>query len=676
MLARLLLLLVAFVPLLGTAQSPIAWSYYAPFYDVKLIQDTSGNTFAVGVVARASEVRLHVVKFSSTGAVLGESSVGLPNTDVYKVVEPSIAGTRILAGFRSNQDSLLIACNLSDASLSWNRVLTGRRLFGIHATAVQLVTTEEDDVHAFAVRRALGNGTPVGTTNVTSIFELQQSVMDASGHVYLAGRGSTSTSSRLVRVNAAGSIHYDNAITFIGYDSRNATAMVYNPATQQVLIGYYAVLSGQASSNALVYRAAISNGSGATWTFDSSVDDVIQSILPQPDASAVIVMVYWNLSTTYGTRIVKRSISGTDWSVSYTRNAYLGGMGVQDSSGNIVVARLNAAVAGTEQLIEKRSLETGDIIWQHRLQDFSTTDVISSPTGMPIVNSVGWTYALQGLSISFDRTQVIGGLPITLTLQLPLATPVSNLPVLLFSNAPELPVPASINLPLGSTGTTVPINTLGVTATKSATVNVRHAGFIVQKSVTLLPPVLSTLVVNPVQVTGGNATQGTITIGGDAPTGGWVVNLSSGNAAATVPATATIPATLSSAQFAISTNPVSANTGVVISASKNSVTRTAFMAVNAPALTTFTLASSSILGGQNGSLTVNLNGTAPTGGFSISLISGAPALVVLPSSTAVPAGTTTRNLAFSTADVTASINVTLIAHRGNVVRTQTLTLTP
>lgn len=100
------------------------------------------------------------------------------------------------------------------------------------------------------------------------------------------------------------------------------------------------------------------------------------------------------------------------------------------------------------------------------------------------------------------------------------------------------------------------------------------------------------------------------------------------------------------------------------------------MAVNAPALTTFTLATSSIPGGQNGSLTVNLNGNAPTGGYSISLVSGAPALVVLPSSTAVPAGTTTRNLTFTTADVTASINVTLIAYRGNVVRTQTLTLTP
>lgn len=100
------------------------------------------------------------------------------------------------------------------------------------------------------------------------------------------------------------------------------------------------------------------------------------------------------------------------------------------------------------------------------------------------------------------------------------------------------------------------------------------------------------------------------------------------------------------------------------------------MAVNAPALSTFTLGSSSVVGGQNGSLTVTLNALAPTGGYSISLVSGAPSLVVLPSSAAVPAATNTRNLAFTTADVTASINVTLIAYRGNVLRTQSLTLTP
>jgi len=73
---------------------------------------------------------------------------------------------------------------------------------------------------------------------------------------------------------------------------------------------------------------------------------------------------------------------------------------------------------------------------------------------------------------------------------------------------------------------------------------------------------------------------------------------------------------------------------------------------------------------------VTLNCNAPTAGYSILLVSGAPGLVVLPSSTSVPGGTNTRTLSFVTKPVSGSTVVTLIAYRGNVVRTQALTLTP
>jgi hypothetical protein len=130
---------------------------------------------------------------------------------------------------------------------------------------------------------------------------------------------------------------------------------------------------------------------------------------------------------------------------------------------------------------------------------------------------------------------------------------------------------------------------------------------------------------------------------------------------------ATIAEGNSSVVFQVTTTPVGANAGVVITATKSGVSRTAFIAVNAPTLETFSLGSSSVQGGTNGSLTVTLAGSAATGGYSISLLSGAPTLAVLPSSTSVPAGTSTRTLSFST---------TLVAYRGSVVKTQTLTLTP
>jgi hypothetical protein len=82
-------------------------------------------------------------------------------------------------------------------------------------------------------------------------------------------------------------------------------------------------------------------------------------------------------------------------------------------------------------------------------------------------------------------------------------------------------------------------------------------------------------------VTGGNSSTGTITLSGPAPTGGLVVTLASNNtAAATVPASVTVPAGATGATFTISTKAVTASTGVLVSATGGGVTRSATLTVN------------------------------------------------------------------------------------------------
>jgi hypothetical protein len=68
---------------------------------------------------------------------------------------------------------------------------------------------------------------------------------------------------------------------------------------------------------------------------------------------------------------------------------------------------------------------------------------------------------------------------------------------------------------------------------------------------------LASLVVTPIDVVGGNAVTGTVTISTTAPAGGFLIGVSSDNpVAATVPATVTVPAGATRATFTVTTNPV------------------------------------------------------------------------------------------------------------------------
>jgi hypothetical protein len=81
-------------------------------------------------------------------------------------------------------------------------------------------------------------------------------------------------------------------------------------------------------------------------------------------------------------------------------------------------------------------------------------------------------------------------------------------------------------------------------------------------------PVVSSLALNPANVTGGaQSSTGTVTLSGPAPAGGAQVPLSSSNAAASVPSSVTVPAGATTATFTPTTSAVATSTAVTISAS-------------------------------------------------------------------------------------------------------------
>jgi hypothetical protein len=109
-------------------------------------------------------------------------------------------------------------------------------------------------------------------------------------------------------------------------------------------------------------------------------------------------------------------------------------------------------------------------------------------------------------------------------------------------------------------------------------------------------PVLSGVSVNPSSVVGGNPSTGTVTLTAAAPSGGAAVSLSDNSTATSVPASVTVAAGSTTANFTITTTSVIASTSSTISGTFGGVTRSAPMMVNPAA------------SGQTATLTVSASG--------------------------------------------------------------------
>ncbi|HLH79059.1 MAG TPA: hypothetical protein VKV29_02110 [Chthonomonas sp.] len=204
-------------------------------------------------------------------------------------------------------------------------------------------------------------------------------------------------------------------------------------------------------------------------------------------------------------------------------------------------------------------------------------------------------------------------------------------------------------------------------------------------------PSLSGLTISPTNVTGGNATTGTVFLSAAAPSGGVSVSLSSSAAqVATVPASVSVAAGQTSASFSITTQAVSSQSTVTITATLGNTSQTASFTLYPAQLTSFTLAVGggygygyggggstqlSVTGGNQVTGTVSLDKAAPNGGVSVAISVDIGNSIALPGPVVVPAGQSSTSFTFSTSWVNQPIVTHLTATLGNTL-TDTLTLNP
>jgi len=183
-------------------------------------------------------------------------------------------------------------------------------------------------------------------------------------------------------------------------------------------------------------------------------------------------------------------------------------------------------------------------------------------------------------SVTLNPTSVAGGNSSTGTVTLSGPAPAAGAQVTLSSNNAAASVPSSMTISAGSTSGSFTIGTRPVASSTVATIFASYDGVTPSASLSVTPPTVSSLTLNPPTVVGGaQSSTGTVTLSGPAPAGGAQVMLSSSNAAATVPPSVIVPAGSSSATFTVNTSMVLAPTSSTITASYNNTSQSATLSV-------------------------------------------------------------------------------------------------
>ena len=187
-----------------------------------------------------------------------------------------------------------------------------------------------------------------------------------------------------------------------------------------------------------------------------------------------------------------------------------------------------------------------------------------------------------------------------------------------------------------------------------------------------LQPVNS-FMISPQEIVGGTNNTGTITLNAAAPGGGTTFALT-GGPGVSVPATVTVAGGSTKASFPITTAVVTASQGVVITATAGALTLQNTI-VTVPLLGGFVPSTRTTMAGYPVSVIVFLNGRAPTGGATISLMSDNSAITVPPTVT-VPAGTMSATFTANSMPVSSAVIANITGQYAGASVSVSLTVVP
>lgn len=202
-------------------------------------------------------------------------------------------------------------------------------------------------------------------------------------------------------------------------------------------------------------------------------------------------------------------------------------------------------------------------------------------------------------------------------------------------------MPASVTVSEGSTTANFTIGVQAVPSRQRVNITASAEGLSFVVDMYINSPFVTAVAINPEVVYGGQSTVGTVTINSQAPTGGFVVNLSSDNSSrASVPSTVTVAAGQTSADFAITSYPgLEEQLRVLITASAGGASKAKYVYVNRAILQSLSFGPNVVFAGTNTTGAVSLNVPAPVGGVVVALSTN-NAVISIPPTVTINAGET------------------------------------
>ena len=290
--------------------------------------------------------------------------------------------------------------------------------------------------------------------------------------------------------------------------------------------------------------------------------------------------------------------------------------------------------------------------------------------------SVGFVISPPTLSVlSVAPASITGGATATGTLTLTGKAAAPGITISLSASGNSVSLPTSVTVPAGAASVNFGITSSAVTTTTAVTISAQQGSNQQSTTLTINPPMLSSLSLTPSTVVGGGTSTGTITLTSVAPKGGLSVNLTSTSSHASVPATVIVSAGSLSATFNLATTTVSTTETDTITATLGGVSQTQNLTVQSPLLSAVSVSPTSVIGGNVATGTVSLSRPAPSGGTVVSLASNLNAVYV-PTSVTIAAGAQSGTFSASTSGLSASTTATITATLAGISHSATLTVAP
>jgi len=280
-------------------------------------------------------------------------------------------------------------------------------------------------------------------------------------------------------------------------------------------------------------------------------------------------------------------------------------------------------------------------------------------------------------AFTFASRTIRGGSSDAGTIALDGPAPERGISIALQSDSRLLSVPASVAVAPGERSVTFGADTTPVESDAQASVTAMLGERATAASVTIAPPVLTELSVTPATAVGGDIVVATPVIDGSAAASGAAVALSTSDPSlVAAPLAMTIPAGATSEPAPLQTNPVAANTPVVVSASRQGVTRSTTLTLQPPPVTlaSLALASAFVVGTNDVRATITLTAPAPANGLEVELTSSNPAVASVPPVVTVPEGATAAAAIVTTSLVSADTQVTISALHATTQKTAALSV--